>query len=324
MAQVLRQLPQPSHPNLMVGAEHFDDAGVYRLSESLALVQTLDFFPPLVDDPYLFGQIAATNSLSDIYAMGGEPLTALNIVGFPDDKLPTDVLGDILRGGHDKVVEAGAVIVGGHTVRDTEIKYGLSVTGRIDPARVVTNGGARPGDRLILTKPIGSGVLTTAAKLRKISNDDLAEAAAVMTELNAVGRDAMLAHGAHAATDITGFGLLGHANEMAQASGTTVHIRAGAVPIMKGTAHWAQRGCLTRACQSNLAFYGSDLGADGVNEGLVRILADAQTSGGLLIAVPSEQGDALLAALREGRASCAVEIGGVLERGAHAVHLTPE
>ena len=186
MAQVLRQLPQPSHPNLMVGAEHFDDAGVYRLSESLALVQTLDFFPPIVDDPYLFGQIAATNSLSDIYAMGGEPLTALNIVGFPDDKLPTDVLGDILRGGHDKVVEAGAVIVGGHTVRDTEIKYGLSVTGRIDPARVVTNGGARPGDRLILTKPIGSGVLTSAAKLRKISSDDLAEAAAVMTELNAV------------------------------------------------------------------------------------------------------------------------------------------
>lgn len=324
MAQVLRQLPKPSHPNLMVGAEHFDDAGVYRLSESLALVQTLDFFPPLVDDPYLFGQIAATNSLSDIYAMGGEPLTALNIVGFPDDKLPIDVLGDILRGGHDKVVEAGAVIVGGHTVRDTEIKYGLSVTGRIDPARVVTNGGARPGDRLILTKPIGSGVLTSAAKLRKISNDDLAEAAAVMAELNAVGRDAMLAHGVHGATDITGFGLLGHANEMAQASETTVHIRAGAVPLMEGASHWAERGCLTRACQSNLAFYGSDLEAGGVDEGLVQILADAQTSGGLLIAVPPDQGDALLAALREGRASCAVEIGEVIERGAHAVHLTAD
>ncbi len=323
-AQVVRQLPKSTHPDLLVGTESFDDAGVFRIDDRTALVQTLDFFPPLVDDPYLFGQIAAANSLSDIYAMGGEPLTALNIVGFPDDKLPTDVLGDILRGGHDKVVEAGAVIVGGHTVRDTEIKYGLSVTGRIDPARVVTNGGARPGDRLILTKPIGSGVLTSAAKLRKISSDDLAEATAVMTELNAVGRDAMLAHGAHAATDITGFGLLGHANEMAEASETTVHIRAGAVPIMEGTSHWAQRGCLTRACQSNLAFYGSALAAGGVDEGLVRILADAQTSGGLLIAVSPEQGDALLAALREGRASCAVEIGEVVERGPHMVHLTPE
>ena len=215
MVQVLRRLPASEHPDLLVGSEHLDDAGVFRIDDRIALVQTLDFFPPLVDDPYTFGRIAAANALSDVYAMGGEPLTAMNIVGFPDKDLPGEILGEILRGGQERVVAAGAVIVGGHSVRDAEIKYGLSVTGRIDPSKIFTNGSAKPGDVLVLTKPIGSGTLTSAAKSEKIGEADLAEAIEVMIHLNRSGRDAMVEAGAHAATDITGFGLVGHAFEMA-------------------------------------------------------------------------------------------------------------
>ena len=182
---MLRQLPPMNDPRLLVGTDHFDDAGVFRLDESTALVLSLDFFPPLVDDPYEFGQIAAANSLSDIYAMGGRPLTALNIVGFPDDKLPIELLGDILRGGAERVAKAGAVLAGGHSVRDDEIKYGLSVTGLVHPERIVRNVGAKAGDLLVLTKPIGTGVLTSAAKADKIGPDDLAQTIAVMTDLNA-------------------------------------------------------------------------------------------------------------------------------------------
>ena len=192
LAQVLRQLPKPSDPNLLVGTDHFDDAGVYRIDDSTALVTTLDFFPPLVDDPYTFGRIAATNSLSDIYAMGGRPLTALNVVGFPDKELPGEILREILLGGGERVTAAGAVIAGGHSVRDAEIKYGLSVTGVIHPDRILTNSGAEAGDVLVLTKPIGSGVLTSAAKAKKIAESDLAEAIDVMVELNAGACDAML------------------------------------------------------------------------------------------------------------------------------------
>ncbi len=296
MTQVLRQLPAMDDPNLLAGAAHWEDAGVYRLADDLAIVTTTDFFPPLVDDPYVFGQIAATNRLSDVYAMGGEPLCALNIVGFPDDKLNMGILAEILKGGADKVLEAGAVIAGGHSVRDAEIKYGLAVTGKVDPDRMVRNGGAKPGDKLVLTKPIGSGVLTSAAKAGKIKTEELEEAVAVMCLLNKAGRDAMMAVGVNAATDITGFGLVGHAYEMADASDASLVIEASTVPLMAQTYELAAGGCVTRAHKSTLARLDTKFAADGVDETLLKVLADAQTSGGLLIAVSEDKVDSLMEA----------------------------
>ncbi len=308
MAQVLRSLPKPDDPNLLVGAELFDDAGVYRLDAGTALVTTLDFFPPLVDDPYTFGRIAAANSLSDIYAMGGRPICALNVVGFPDKDLPIEILGDILRGGSERLAAAGAVLAGGHSVRDAEIKYGLSVTGRIDPEHILTNAGAKPGDLLVLTKPIGSGTLTTAAKQGKIEESELAEAVDVMIDLNAGACEAMLEVGVHAATDITGFGLIGHAHELAAASGVTVHINSANVPLMKRVRELAADGVLTRAHKSNLEFIGDRLAVEGADEFLVAVLADAQTSGGLLLAVPEDRANDLVGALvaRSTRAAAVV------------------
>lgn len=318
-AQVLRELRPFADPNLLVGPEHFSDAGVYRLREDLALVQTTDFFPPLVDDPRTFGRIAAANSLSDVYAMGGRPITALNIVCFPDQELPIEVLSEILAGGAEKVAEAGAVIVGGHSVRDAEVKYGLAVTGVVDPRKLVTNRGAKPGDRLLLAKPLGSGVLTTAAKKELIPPEGLDEAIAVMTQLNAAASAAMLAVGVSAATDITGFGLIGHAFEMAEASGVSLRIAAGAVPLMARTLELAERGCLTRAQRATREYVGDRLEAFGVPETLLGVLCDAQTSGGLLIAVPAERAAALVDALRDGGCACAAEIGKVESRGERVV-----
>ncbi len=300
-----------------MSTEHFDDAGVYRISEGLAVVQTLDFFPPLVDDPYIFGQIAAANSLSDVYAMGGVPITALNIVGFPDTELPAQILSDILKGGAERVVEAGAVIVGGHSVRDAEIKYGLAVTGTIHPDRVVRNDTAQPGDVLVLTKPIGSGVLTSAAKLGKMPVSGLAEAIGVMIHLNRGACEAMQSVGVHAATDVTGFGLIGHAFEMANGSDVTIELDTAAIPLLTDTLKFAGDGCLTRSYKSNLAYIGEKLVSEGVDEGvdelLIHILGDAQTSGGLLIAVAEEKADALVTALKTAAAPCATPIGRVLE-----------
>jgi len=311
MAQVLRQLPKPTHPDLLVGSELFDDAGVFRLSDDLALVQTVDFFPPLVDDPFIFGQVAAANSLSDVYAMGATPVTALNIAAFPDKDLPQEVFVEILRGGADRVEAAGAVIAGGHSVRDSEVKYGLAVTGTIDPRRIITNAGARSGDRLVLTKPVGSGVLTSAAKLGKMPESDLAETIATMIQLNRGAADAMRSVDTHAATDITGFGLIGHAFEMAAAGGVTISIEASAVPLLGQARRFAEQGVLTRAHKSTLAHVGDSLDAVGVDEVLVNILADAQTSGGLLIAVAPEDADALVAALLKHNTPCAAVIGSV-------------
>ncbi len=304
MAQVLRRLPPMDHPDLLAGAANCEDAGVYRLADGLAIVMTTDFFPPLVDDPYTFGQIAAANSLSDVYAMGGVPLAALNIVGFPDDKLDMDVLGDILCGGAEIVCEAGAVVVGGHSVRDSEVKYGLAVTGRIDPRCIVRNADARPGDRLVLTKPIGSGILTSAAKLGKIKPERLSEAVRVMTLLNRDASAAMTAVGVHAATDITGFGLVGHAFEMAEAADVTIVIEAASVPLLTDAWELAGRRCLTRAYKSTLARVGDRFTAAGVDEVLVKVLSDAQTSGGLLISVAPEKADALVEA-------CAGQLPGI-------------
>jgi selenide,water dikinase len=308
-------------PNLLVGADHFDDAGVYRLDDSTALVMTLDFFPPLVDDPYTFGQIAAANSLSDIYAMGGRPISALNIVGFPDKELPVEILGEILRGGGERVLAAGAVVAGGHSVRDVEVKYGLSVTGVIHPDRILTNGGAKLGDELVLTKPIGSGVLTSAAKSGKIAEADLAEAIDVMTDLNAGACEAMLEIGVHAVTDITGFGLIGHAHEMAEASGATFELQAASVPLLETTLKLAGDGILTRANKSNLECLGDRFEAKGVDSTLVKVLADAQTSGGLLIAVAADRADRLIEALKKRNTRAAAVVGQVMARCAQTIRL---
>ena len=322
MTHVLRQLPATTDPNLLVGMDHFDDAAVYRIDGNTALVMSVDFFPPLVEDPYTFGQIAATNSLSDIYAMGGRPLSALNIVGFPDNDLPADLLADILRGGAERVTAAGAVIGGGHSVRDAEIKYGLAVTGLIHPDRILTNGGAQVGDRLVLTKPLGTGILTSAAKAGKISQEDLAEAIEVMIELNAGACEAMLEVGVHAVTDITGFGLIGHADEMAQAGGVTIEIEAGAVPLLEHADELARKKMLTRAYQSNLEYVGSRLRATGVDETLVNILADAQTSGGLLIAVPETRVERLIHALSTRASRAEAVVGRVVSRSDVSLRLT--
>ncbi|MCB9852095.1 MAG: selenide, water dikinase SelD [Phycisphaerales bacterium] len=321
MVQVLRQLPKPSHPDLLVGHEHFDDAGVYRLDSHTALVQTLDFFPPLVDDPYTFGRIAATNALSDVYAMGGEPMTAMNIVGFPDKDLPMEILGDILRGGAERVAAAGAVIVGGHSVRDAEVKYGLSVTGRVHPDRIITNAGARPGDKLVLTKPIGSGTLTSAAKADKIGEPDLAEAIDVMTELNKAARNAMVAAGAIGATDITGFGLVGHAFELADASRVGIRIEAHSVPLMQRAREFAEQGILTRAHKGTIAYLGDRLRVTNIDDALKGLLCDAQTSGGMLICIPADQLDALMQQIDACGVRWSAIIGDVVESDAPFIEL---
>ncbi len=321
MAQVLRDLPLPTDPNLLVGMNHLDDAGVYKLDASTALVTTLDFFPPLVDDPFTFGRIAAANSLSDIYAMGGRPLTALNIVGFPDKDLPVEILSEILRGGSERVEAGGAVIAGGHSVRDSEVKYGLAITGLVHPDRMLTNGKARAGDLLVLTKPIGSGVLTSAAKAGKITEGELSEAIEVMVDLNAGACEAAIEAGARTATDITGFGLIGHAHEMADASGVTLEIEAGRVPLLDRTLGLARDGIVTRAHKSNVEHVGERFLVEEVDDTLVKVLADAQTSGGLLIAIPEQQEDRLIAALSQRETRAAAVIGEVRPKSEHSVIL---
>lgn len=284
----------------MVGTTTADDAGVYRLSEDLALVQTVDFFAPVVDDPYWFGAIAAANALSDVYAMGGRPLTALNITAFPSSTLSLDVLAEILRGGAEKMGEAGVILVGGHTIEDPEPKYGLAVTGLIHPDRIITNAGARAGDRLVLTKPLGVGIATTAIK-RGMASDALIEQVTVqMATLNRFASEAMLEAGAHAATDITGFGLLGHLGELALASGLAATIWAGSVPLLPGILELAAQGIVPSGTPRNLEWLGARVTMDPViGEPLRLTLGDAQTSGGLLIAIDPTREGALLEALRE-------------------------
>ncbi len=279
-----------------------DDAGVYRLSNDLALVQTLDFFPPLVDDPFAFGQIAAANALSDVYAMNGRPITVLNIAAFPDDELPMEILATILRGAADRVALAGAATLGGHTVRDKEIKFGLSVTGLIDPAELLTNAGARVGDLLVLTKPLGTGFVTTAAKREECPDVVLDRAIAQMIELNAVGRDALrAAGGVHALTDVTGYGLAGHASEMAEGAGLTFVIEVDKLPVIEGAQALAIARNHTRASKTNREFLGDRLRTEpGANPLGLEFAFDAQTSGGLLIAVDPDHVARLVDELRAG------------------------
>jgi selenide, water dikinase len=279
-------VPTHADPRVLVGRESFDDAGVFVLRDDLALVQTVDFFAPIVDDPYEFGQIAAANALSDVFAMGGEPLTALAIVGFPVGKLPLTVLTDILRGGQDKVREAGATLVGGHSIIDEELKFGLSVTGQADPRRLLTNAAAQPGDLLVLTKPLGTGLLATAGKADRLASDQREMLHASMRALNAVASRAALALAVRCATDVTGFGLLGHASHVARASGVTLRLRGSALPELPGARALWRDGIRTGGAERNAQFVSplADLtSADPVD---VALALDPQTSGGLLVAVP--------------------------------------
>jgi selenide,water dikinase len=284
-----------------------DDAGVFLVSDDLALVQTVDFFAPIVDDPYLFGQVAAANALSDVYAMGGEPLTALNIVGFPSGKLPLEVLREILRGGQDKVHEAGALIVGGHTIIDEELKYGLSVTGRANPKRLLTNAGARPGDRLLLTKPIGTALLATAAKRGELGAEESRMLAETMSALNKRASVAALEVGAVCATDITGFGLLGHASHIARASKVTLRIDVARVPLLPGAREVAMRGIRTGGADRNLSYLEALVDWGSASEIDRVLMIDPQTSGGLLVALNADRARRYLSLVPE-----AVEIGEVL------------
>jgi selenide,water dikinase len=316
----MRHLHKPDDPNLLVGTETGDDAGVYRLTDEIAIVQTIDFFPPVVNDPYLYGQIAAANSVSDVYAMGGTPRTALNLIGYPDDKESLDWLAEIVEGGEERMQAAGTVVVGGHTVRDAEIKFGYAVTGTIHPERVLTNAASRPGDKLVLTKPLGTGFVTTAHRAGNCPEDVFKAAVASMIQLNDQARDAMLAAGARSATDITGFGLAGHAFGMAKGSGTTLVIELSRLPLLPGAEKLAHRPYLTRASATNAEYVAADLGVEGKPDPMrMEFFYDAQTSGGLLISVPAEQSESLLADLHRRGIQSACPVGEVQERGDKAL-----
>ncbi len=313
LTQVLRQLPRPrtADPNLLVGSDTADDAGVYRLDARRALVQTVDFFTPVVDDPFVFGQIAAANALSDVFAMGGRPLTALNLLGVPVDDVPPEMIARILQGGALTVRKAGCALVGGHTIRNPEPIYGLSVTGLVHPKRLLTNAAAQPGDLLILTKPLGVGIATTAIK-RGIASARLEKrAVALMSQLNRAGPDLAEARLVRAATDITGFGLLGHLASMCRASSVSAEVRAGNVPVVdREVLALIEKNCVPGGTRQNLetAQVITDFDAD-VPTTLRLLLADAQTSGGLLLCVPPRRQEAVLAVLKTHRTGCAAVIG---------------
>ena len=299
---------------MLVGAATSDDAAVYRLSEELALVATLDFITPVVEDAEAFGRVAATNSISDVYAMGGRPIFALNVVNFPREKLPLHYLESILRGGAAVATEAGIPILGGHSVDDPELKYGMVVLGLVHPDRVVTNAGARVGDVLVLTKPLGIGIITTAIKADVADEGTVAGALQLMTTLNRAAAEAMVAVGVHAATDVTGFGLLGHLTELVEASGVGARVHAARVPVLPGARALAERGLIPGGSRRNRDSLAEALRwADDVDDLTQLILCDAQTSGGLLIAVPPERADALVARLEAGGTLCAARIGEITD-----------
>ena len=292
LSEILGDMKIIKDENLIVGFERSDDASVYKVSDDLALVQTVDFFPPIHDDPYIFGQIAATNALSDVYAMGGEPKTALNIMAVPKD-MPKETVHEILKGGYDKAFEAGAVIAGGHSILDDEPKYGLSVTGFVHPDKVLTNSGARPGDVLILTKPLGIGILTTAAKADMASKEGMELAVRLMTTLNKEARDIMVKYRVHACTDVTGFSLMGHGLEMAEGSDLELHIDVNKVDLIPEAVELADTGILPEGMYRNRSFAESEVDPGSVPLCRQDVLFDPQTSGGLLIAVDPDDADKL-------------------------------
>lgn len=311
---MLRSLPAQTNPNVLVGLETGDDGAVYKLTEDLAIIQTVDFFTPIVDDPYTFGRIAAANSLSDIYAMGGEPILALNIVGFPSCLSP-DVLAEILRGGADKVLEAGASLVGGHSVEDDEPKYGLCVTGTVHPQQILTNKGAQPGDKLILTKPIGTGVLSTAIKGIMLSKEEYQEAVDVMELLNKTALEAARGAAVHACTDITGFGLLGHGVEMAEGSGVTIKLKGSKIPIIAPALEYAAMGMIPGGMYRNREYFKSRIQVIGdFSEALLDLMYDPQTSGGLLLSVAAQDAEGVLERLSKTLSCSFAEIGEVVAK----------
>ena len=323
MTQVLRPLSalysQAEYPQILVGLSEPDDAAVYQLDADRALISTTDFFPPVVDDPYDFGAIAAANALSDVYAMGGRPLMAINLVAYPDD-LDMGILAEILRGGAEKVKEAGAVIAGGHSITDAEPKYGLSVTGEIAISKIIRKSGARVGDRLILSKPIGTGVITTALKRGLAADDVVASAVETMSRLNRTAAELAQRHGVHAMTDVTGFGLAGHGIEMAKLSRVDFNIDFSRIELLPGTEAFARQGVFPGGLERNQEYFAQWVTADSLLESYsVALLYDPQTSGGLLMAVAADRAEALLADLLAAGESAFV-LGSVLE-GSGRIHL---
>lgn len=313
LTQVLRHVAAVPDPNALVGHSTGDDAAVYRLSDDRALVVTADFFTPIVDDPYDFGRIAAANALSDIYAMGAKPLFVLNLVGFPRNLLDKGILDEILRGGSDVTRSVGVPTLGGHTIDDAEPKYGLVAIGEVHPDRMVTNDAARPGDRLVLTKPLGSGVIATAIKKGEASDDVIATAVEAMSTLNAQAAEAMVAAGVRCATDVTGFGLLGHLRNLLRASRASARLDASRVPVLKGARNLVAAGHIPGGTKRNLEDVASDIRfGDSVDLVTRTLLADAQTSGGMLICVPEEGLETLLKGLY-GKTLAAAIIGEVVE-----------
>ena len=313
--QVLHRLPKFVHKDILVGIDTSDDAGVFRLRKDLAIVNTVDFFTPIVDDPYVFGQIAAANALSDVYAMGADPCTALNIVAFPKGKLDVAVLGAILEGGAERVKAAGAVVIGGHSIIDEELKYGLAVTGVVHPKRVVRNVGVRAGDALVLTKPLGTGIITTALKRRRAPKRSIQAAVASMIALNREASHVMRRFPVHACSDVTGFGLLGHAQEMASGSRVTIVLESAALPLFPNAVDLAEAGLLTGGCQRNRDYLRPMMTVDrSVSQGLLEVALDPQTSGGLLIALRRQDAPRLVRALHARGIKAATIVGHATKR----------
>ena len=298
LAKILDKLPKMEDENLIVGIETSDDAAVYKLTDEIATIQTLDFFTPVVDDPYTYGQIAAANSLSDVYAMGGIPTVALNIVGFPGC-LDAEILGDILKGGADKVLESGAVVIGGHTIVDEEPKYGLSVMGTVHPDKILKNYGSKEGDVLILTKPIGTGVINTAIKAEMVSEEIYNEAIKVMSTLNKYSGETIVKYPVTACTDITGFGLAGHAVEMAESSNVTMHLDMNKIPFISEADEYAKMGLIPAGTYDNRGYLDGKYELEGLEEWEEDLIFDPQTSGGLLVSCPAEYSERLMSELGE-------------------------
>jgi selenide,water dikinase len=315
-------IPRQNLPGVLVGYEHSDDAGVFQLTSDIAVVQTVDYFPPIVDDAYTYGAIAATNSLSDIYAMGGQPKTALSIVGFPTHGVDFSILGDIMRGGIDKLNEAGVALLGGHSVRDDEIKFGYSITGIIDPKNIKQNSGARAGDRVILTKPLGTGLVTTAIKKGKAASEHIQAAVDSMLQLNRKASEIAIELGVDAMTDITGFGLAGHAAEIAKASHISITFNQNAIPLLPGALDYSKQGFCAGGLMSNREFFGKNVFiSESVSAEMANVFFDPQTSGGLLIFCQPQNAANLLAGLQASHIP-AVEIGFTSSELEHLLTLT--
>ena len=320
LAEALKTLPKMKNENLLVDIDTHDDAGVFRISGDMALIQTTDFFPPVCSDPADFGRIAAANALSDVYAMGGTVLTAMNLVMFPSRQIPLSVLEEILKGGYEKILEAGGIIVGGHTIDDYPPKYGLAVTGTVHPEKIITNSASKPGDLLVLTKKIGTGVIMAGRRIGEIEDQHYMAAVDSMKQLNKSGAEAMQLFNIKSATDITGFGLLGHALKMAQASGVSFHIESAAVPFFNSAYEMVDLGCIPGACFRNQEFVETDtLISDEIDYNRKMLLMDAQTSGGLLISVPEQSANPLLSRLKETGCTASTVIGQAGEKSSHSL-----